>query len=143
MVTYTVNNVPGVSSGTGALLSYRLEPVEKALVFQVTEQSPLVTKFLQKQNFQASNGLVIKSSEYPEYRESELTIYLRGNNWMKNGKLDSTHFYSNKVRDDRAARIRQALKELVSTVKKTSSYCFPMPQRQPKVAWNCEPIFVF
>ena len=154
MVTYRVNNVPDIGCGAGELLSYRLEPVERGIVFQVTGQSSLITNFLAKNKFQASNGLFVDISEYPEYKESTLTIYLRGGDWMQNLKLDSTGFYSNKVRDHRVAQIAQALRELVAHVKKVSTPiwnyippCNFAPQyvapKQPKMVWNCHPSYQF
>lgn len=147
MVTYRVNNVPDYGLSDGALLSYMLQPVEKGLVLQITGQSSLITNFLSKNKFQASNGLFVDISEYPEYKESALTIYLRGNDWTKNLKLDSTGFYSNKVRDARKGQIEQALRELVAHVKKVStpvwSYATYTAPVQPKMVWNCFPNYIF
>jgi hypothetical protein len=109
---------------------------------------------LAKNKFQASNGLFVDISEYPEYKESTLTIYLRGNDWTKNLKPDATSFARNIVRDNRMAQIAQALRELVAHVKKVStpvwnymSPCNSAPQyvapKQPKMVWNCYPNLVF
>ena len=143
MVTYRVNNMPDIGCGVGELLSYRLQPVEKGLVLQVTGQSSLITNFLAKNKFQASNGLFVDISEYPEYKESTLTIYLRGSNWMNNLKLDSTSFHSNNVRDHRKAQIEQALRELVAHVKKVSTPVWNYIPAQPKMVWNCYPNYIF
>lgn len=147
MFTYRVNNYPvGHQTAPGSLLEYQLAKMEKALGFQVTFQSPAVTNFLKNTKFQASNGLIIDISKYPEYKESKLTIYLQGSDAMKNLKTDVTHFYSNKVRDSRKSAIESALRELVAKVKSLNAWqtnWTPRHCHQPKVEWNCFPNVIF
>lgn len=148
MFTYRVNNFPvGYQEVPGSLLEYQLTPMEKSLGFQVTFQNPQVTNFLKKNRFQASNGLIVDISKYPEYKESELTIYLQGSDAMRNIKTDVTHFYSNKVRDHRKAMIESALRELVAHVKKINAWqaAWYTPQRPTVVKeYNvCYPKYIF
>lgn len=139
MITYKVNEY-GCGNAMHPILDYTLTEVEKGLVFQIHNQSPLITNFLRKNKFQASNGLTIDISEYPEYKESKLTVYLRGNNGFYNTKPDVTGFYSNLVRDNRKAMINAALKELVGYVKKLNAWnpwvvpglCAFQPQFTPR-----------
>lgn len=150
MVTYRVNNVPDFGCMEGSLLSYNLQPIPQGLAFQVKGQSPMITNFLKKNKFQASNGLFVDVAQYPEYKESELTIYLRGDDWTQNLKVDTTPFARDYVRDARKRQIEQALRELVSHVKKVSTPVWnyiPQPKMysvpQPKTVWNCFPTYVF
>jgi hypothetical protein len=109
-------------------LRYDLIPVERALVFQVLDQSPEVTNFLRKVgSFQASNGLRIATADFPEFKDSENTIFLRGSDKAKDGKVDTTRFVTNIIRDKKAVMVHQALKELVDTVKSLQSYYAPVP----------------
>jgi len=146
VITYKVNEC-FAGNAMHPMLEYSLDPVEQGLVFQIQNQSPLVTNFLQKNKFRASNGLTVDVSEYPEYKESALTIFLRGGNAYYNTKPDGTGFYSNLVRDSRKRMIDQALKELVAQVKRQSQwnpwnrgYQFPGYIPAPK-EYTCFPIF--
>lgn len=98
-------------------LKYRLEKAENALVFQVLEQSPDVTAFLNKFNFRASNGLTVAIDKYPEFKLSKNTIFLRGSDAKEAYKLDTTRFAGRVYRDGAANMFNEALKELVETVK--------------------------
>jgi hypothetical protein len=97
-------------------LEYILKSEEKALTFQITNQSQAITDFLKKNRFLASNGLVIAVDEFPEFKDSTNHLYLRGSDSFRDFKLDVTYFYSNKVRDGKKTIIDQALKELVKFV---------------------------
>jgi len=144
--TYKVNNYPtSYQEVPGSLLEYQLEQLEKALGFQVTHQSPAITNFLSRNKFQASNGLTVDISAYPEYKESNLTIYLQGSDKMKNGKTDVTNFYSNKVASYRKAMIEQALIELVAAVKKVSRIQnqWSFPQVNVRREYMCFPSYKF
>ena len=148
MITYKVNNFP-VSQQTvpGSLLGYQTELLEKTLGFQVTHQSSQITDFLKRNKFQASNGLKVDISHYPEYKESNLTIYLQGDDSFKNLKTDYTQFARNYVAKARKEQIEAALRELVATVKKLykpiiPSWSFPT-RNVPPVECVCFPNYVF
>lgn len=98
-------------------LKYRLETAENALVFQVLEQSPDITAFLNKYNFRASNGLMVSIDKYPEFKLSKNTIFLRGSDTKEAFKLDVTRFAGRVYRDGAAKMFNQALRELVDCVK--------------------------
>jgi hypothetical protein len=98
-------------------LRYMLEKSQGALVFQVLEQSADIKAFLNKYNFMASNGIRIGSDKYPEFKQSKNAIFLRGSMASEDFKLDTTRFVSNSIRDNAAAALNQALRELVDVVK--------------------------
>jgi len=84
----------------------------------VLEQSPDVTAFLSSQNFQAKNGMNIGISEYPEFKMSKNTIFLRGSNKGNDFKPDVTMFTGNMQRDNQYDMVVDAIQDLVNTVKK-------------------------
>lgn len=98
-------------------LSYTLTKVEDGLVFQVNEQSENITEFLKNGNYRAKNGMLIAASRYPEFKDSEYTLFLRGKDSSHDSKLDVTRFVGNMQRDKRYNQIKDALKEFVSFVK--------------------------
>ena len=102
---------------SGTNLKYRLEKAKNALVFQVLEQSPDITAFLNKYNFMASNGLRVGIDKYPEFKASKNAIFLQGTDKSENYKLDTTRFAGQGYRDGAAAMFNQALRELVDVVK--------------------------
>jgi hypothetical protein len=89
-----------------------------ALTFQVLEQSPDITAFLSQTNFQAKNGMTIGISEYPEFKQSKNTIFLRGSNKGNDFKPDVTMFVGNMQRDNQYDMFIEAIQDLVDTVKK-------------------------
>jgi hypothetical protein len=95
---------------------------------------------LKKNKFQASNGLFVDISEYPEYKESNLTIYLRGRNSLYNTKVDATPFARNFVAKARKSQIEQALRELVAHVKKIYTPMFAYRKPQANFVYNCQPM---
>lgn len=109
--------IPFIVALPATNLKYRLEKAENALVFQVLEQSPDITAFLQKNNFMATNGLKVAIDKYPEFKLSKNTIFLRGSDAKESYKLDTTRFAGRGYRDGAAQMFNEALKELVSVVK--------------------------
>lgn len=101
-------------------LRYMLDPAEKALVFQVLEQSPDITAFLSKYTFMASNGLKVASDKYPEFKHSKNTIFLRGTDTSENFKLDTTRFVGNMQRNNAAEMVHTALAEFHKAVKNST-----------------------
>jgi len=103
-------------------LSYTLKKAEGSLIFQVNDQSEDITAFLKKNHYRAKNGLLISSDQYPEFKDSTNTIYLRGSNTGKANKLDVTRFVGNMQRDSKFAMIEEALAEFVDYVKSLRPY---------------------
>ena len=97
-------------------LEYTIIPTECAATFQVLKQSQEIYDFLSKGHFLASNGTRIDSSDFPEWKESENIVYLRGSNKNQDLKVDVTRFISNTNRDKKIAMIDEALAELVTVV---------------------------
>ena len=119
-------NVLGYSSFTAAslfnktLLKYVMVPVKQAVEFQILEQSDKITNFiygLRDATFQASNGMRIGISDFPEFKDSENTIFLQGSNKKLDLKVDTTRFVSDNVRDKKIAMVKEALAELVRAAK--------------------------
>jgi hypothetical protein len=116
-----------------------------ALTFQVIEQSPDITAFLTGQNFQAKNGMNIGVSEYPEFKQSKNTIFLRGSNRGNDFKPDVTMFVGNMQRDNQYNMVVEAIQELVDTVKGAFKavpairHSVPMYGNQFNPGINCAP----
>ena len=110
---YLVNFCPTFNT----VVKYKLNKDDYALTFQVLEQSADVTAFLSSQNFQARNGMNIGISEYPEFKQSKNTIFLRGSNKGNDFKPDVTMFTGNMQRDNQYNMVVEAIQELVDTVK--------------------------
>lgn len=106
-------------------LDYILKAEEKALTFQVTKQSQAITDFLKKNRFMSSTGIIIAVDEFPEFKDSQNTLFLRGSDSFYNSKLDTTPFGSNQIRDGKERMIRQALRELVETVQNQVNAQYP------------------
>ena len=97
-----------------AFVQYKLDKEPQALSFSVIQQAPVVSSFLSEHRFQALNGLIIASSEYPEFKDSKNTIYLQGEgNAIENFSTDVTSFNSNYVRDGKYDLIVDAIQEMV------------------------------
>lgn len=111
---YLVNYCPSFNT----VVKYSLKKDDYALTFQVLEQSPDITAFLSQNNFQALNGMNIGISEYPEFKQSKNTIFLRGSNKGNDFKPDVTMFVGNMQRDNQYTMVVEAIQELVDTVKK-------------------------
>ena len=111
---YLVNYCPSFDT----VVKYKLNKDDYALTFQVLEQSPDITAFLSAQNFQARNGMNVGISEYPEFKQSKNTIFLRGSNKGNDFKPDVTMFVGNMQRDNQYDMVIEAIQELVDTVKK-------------------------
>jgi hypothetical protein len=126
-------------------LEYNLQPVDGALVLQVTDQSDDITAFLQNNTYRASNGLLIAADEFPEFKDSKNTVFLRGSNHKKDWKLDTTRFVSNTARDSKSSMLQSALKEFVGYVKKLNSYSAPYVYAPYAYApkYKAEPIKVY
>lgn len=112
--SYLVNYCPSFDT----VVKYKLNKDDHALTFQVLEQSYDITAFLSGQNFQAKNGMNIGISEYPEFKQSKNTIFLRGSNKGNDFKPDVTMFVGNMQRDNQHTMVVEAIQELVDTVKK-------------------------
>ena len=119
---YLVNFCPTFNT----VVRYKLDKDDYALTFQVLEQSPDVTAFLNGQNFQAKNGMNVGISEYPEFKQSKNTIFLRGSNKGNDFKPDVTMFVGNMQRDNQHDMVVEAIQELVDTVKRA---VMPVPVR--------------
>ena len=121
-------------------LKYRLEKAENALVFQVLEQSPDITAFLENGHFLSQKtGLRIASAKYPEFKDSKNVIFLRGSDSSNDYKIDVTRFPGNMQRDNKANLINVALEEFVNAVKSVS-YAYPVKVVRPSTAKN---VFVY
>jgi len=137
MKVYHVNTIAPRPLGQSYLrpvspvtIDYTLKKVEKGLLFQVNYQSPAVSEFLRNNRFQASNGLIIAASEFPEFKESKNTVYLWGSDKTRNGKLDATSFTHNFKRDNAYNMLKQAMLEFVEYVQSLQ------PRFTPSV-YNC------
>lgn len=118
-------------------LAYTLKEVESGLIFQITEQSKDITDFLNANSYRATNGMLISSSKYPEFKDSEYTIFLRGNDPKYDFKLDVTRFVGNMQRDKRKAQIKAALREFVDHIKNASrEYAYTAPFSAPYACAN-------
>lgn len=97
-----------------AYVQYKLSKEPQALVFSVLDQSPIVSAFLSGNAYQAQNGLTIRSSHYPEFKDSRNTIYLMGDSAPEdNFSSDMTTFSSNYVRDNKYDLVVNAIQEMV------------------------------
>ena len=105
-------------------LAYTLKKAENSLIFQVNEQSADITNFLANSSYRAKNGMLIAGSHFPEFKDSEYTLYLRGDDKSHDYKLDVTRFVGNMQRDKRATQIEEALKEFVGFIKSSSSLSY-------------------
>lgn len=119
------NQNQGGGGNKNALLGYTFLPYKDGAGFQITNQHPAVTKFLEQQPmrlFTASNGYRIGLGVlYPEWKLSDNVVYLDGTNGKRLKKVDVTRFpIDGRVyRDGQMALVRTALAELVATVKET------------------------
>jgi len=112
-----------------SLLEYHLLPYEGGVVFQIVSQHPAVTAFLEQQPyrlFTAANGVRISTGTlFPQWKESDNFIYLDGTMGARLKKIDKTYFqtmFANQgrtVRDNKIRLFKNALEELVDTVKET------------------------
>ena len=118
------------------MLEYTLTSVENGLIFQINGQSADISSFLANNSYRAKNGLLIAASEFPEFKDSKNTIFLRGSDSVKNTKLDVTRFVSNKVRDNKKEMIKDALKEFVAFVKKQRVPVYNYAPRYMAPAYN-------
>lgn len=107
------------------VIEYSLKKIEDALVFQVTEQSQFVTDFLKTKRFQASNGMIIASDQYPELKDSTNHIYLRGSDSVRDLKIDVTRFVGKQQRDNKAEIVKAALKEFAEYLAKAAKATRP------------------
>ena len=132
MIRYIVNKFRTEED----LLAYSLKSAEHALIFKVDYQSDIITRFLKKNGYRAKNGLLITANKYPEFKDSENTIFLQGSDTSRNGKIDTTRFVGNMQRDKKKAMIQEALAEFVDFVKQSikaqeaiyvASYSKPTP----------------
>jgi hypothetical protein len=118
MVRYFANFKPAEKTN----LEYTIKEAENSLIFQVNNQSADITEFLKSNSYRASNGMLIASSSFPEFKDSDFTLFLRGDSKSSDYKLDVTRFASNMVRDKRKAQIAQAIRELVDFIKTSNSF---------------------
>lgn len=100
-------------------LKYAFIPVESACEFQILEQSKEVYNILSKGYYQASNGMRVAIAQFPEFKDSANTVYLRGSDKSKDLKVDTTRFVRNSVRDNKMELVTEALAEFVNFVKKS------------------------
>lgn len=98
------------------VLEYSLKAVENAAVLQITEQSSDITAFLKSNRYLASNGIIIAADQYPEFKDSNNHLYLRGKDTDRNLKLDVTRFVGAMQRDSKISMVKAALKEFVEFV---------------------------
>lgn len=99
-----------------SLIAYRLQPLSKACEFEILSMDE---KQIYRGGgsvyfyyyFKASNGVVVKSSDYPYISEDGLTVSLRGNVPAKDFRIAMNHFPSDKSRDEFIERVNEALKE--------------------------------
>lgn len=98
------------------MLSVYLEPFERAIAFQVTNQDPKITDFIKRNgSFVASNGWTVTSQVAPELDIKRKIVYLRGSNSSKDKRVDRTwDLRSNSNRDEYISAANQALQELVN-----------------------------
>ena len=100
------------------MLSVYVEPFEKAIAFQVVNQSTEITDFIKRNGtFHASNGWNVAIDNVPELDILNKTIYLRGSDASQNKRVDRTWDISNNSRRDEYVReVDQALNDLVLAV---------------------------
>lgn len=93
-------------------IRYNLIKLVNALVFQVTEQSELVTTYLQSNGqFKAHNGWRIKVASKPGLDMATQTIYLRGTNFDLDHNPSSLLFFDNTTRNEVYQEITDAFNE--------------------------------
>jgi hypothetical protein len=123
------------------MLSVYLEPFERAIAFQVTNQNPQITDYI-KQNgiFRASNGWTVTCQVAPELDIATKTIYLRGSNSNLDKRVDRTwDLKDNYRRDKYINEADQALKELVSatsTPRYAVYFGYSVPNTNPEKKGN-------
>lgn len=107
-------------------LHYALNKADKALTFQVLEQSNDVYAFLEAHPFQAKNGMRIAidrigditNNGQPEIKDSANVIFLRGRDTSRNNDIDITRFAANApYRDTKHDMFVEALEEFNKAVK--------------------------
>lgn len=97
-----------------AFVQYKLGKEPQALSFSVIQQAPVVSAFLRDNKYQATNGMIIATDNYPEFKDSKNTIYLQGDSdAAENFSTDITTFSSNYVRDGKYDLIVNAIQEMV------------------------------
>jgi hypothetical protein len=106
-------------------LIYELDKgVSGYLKFQILSQSPKVKKFLKfikeelgMTHYLTKSGYKVAISDFPEFKLSENTIFLRGSMKHLNDKIDSTPFVNDRTyRNGAEVMFKAALKELVAEV---------------------------
>jgi len=88
-------------------------PLEKAIVFQVLEQDEAQRgTYANPKQFEASNGMVIKSQDYP--RLTENAVYVQGGYRKHDHAPKLLRFGSNNERDRYLIKVRGAMQEWAS-----------------------------
>lgn len=100
------------------MLSVYVESFEKAIAFQVVNQSTEITDFIKRNGtFHTSDGWNVAIDNVPELDILNKTIYLRGSDASQNKRVDRTWDISNNSRRDEYVReVDQALNDLVLAV---------------------------
>lgn len=102
------------------MLTAKVHTFERALAFQVLEQSPEVAAYLQKigGSYKANNGWTISTHKVPELNVEAKTIFLRGTNVDANRRVDRTWgLDSDRQRDSIIAEAELALAEFQWSIK--------------------------
>lgn len=105
-------------------IRYKLDKSDGALIFQVLDQSPDVSAFLEALNggtFLTSTGFKIGASKYPEFKHSKNIIFLRGSDKSNDFKPDVTRFAGNMQRDNAYDLFKTTIQEFVDAVKQASA----------------------
>lgn len=106
------------------MLSVYLEPFERAIAFQVTNQDDQITSYLKRVGtFTASNGWKVTISVGPELDIRTKTIFLRGADANRNKRVDRTwDLTSNSNRDLYIQAADVALQELTNAASGIDSF---------------------
>ena len=123
------------------MLSVYLDAFEKAIAFQVTDQSTKITDFIKRNGpFVASNGWTIAVESAPELDVATKTIFLRGSNSSLDKRVDRTwDINSNYNRDNVICAADDALNELVHAVASPFLYATVSGiPTSPSVASECK-----
>lgn len=113
----------------GKYLDYQLdEGVDGQLKFQITYQSPKVNDFMKFMNrlgvksYLTKTGYKVAISDFPEFKISENTIFLRGKLKSQDNKVDVTRFASNSPYRKGAKKLfNAAMTEFISEVEKADN----------------------
>lgn len=102
-----------------SLLEYHLDPYEKGFVFQIVEQSDIVTNYVKRVGvYHAGNNWKVAIDKEPEIDVINKVIYLQGRKSKKDGIMHrNMNVASNKEIKKLIGAINKALQDLCSDAK--------------------------